>query len=127
MQIARFVRFPPLRLLRSTRSQGIVALGNKVEVLLPRIAALEKHFDSRPSDVAEQRRRDELIRYVTMLTSHGTTLTLSSRLGRLEEQLRSWFEEQKSHGPANRIQGDDGAFGPLEDIQEAILNYQVRS
>jgi len=100
-------------------------LGNKVEVLLPRIAALEEHFDSRPSDVAEQRRRDELKQCVTMLGSYGTALTLSSQLRRFGEQLRSWTEEQESQGPTDHIQGDDGAFGLLEDMQEAILNYQV--
>ena len=46
------------------RSQGAVAVGNKIEGLLSRIVALENHFDSRPSDVADQRRRDELRRYV---------------------------------------------------------------
>ena len=102
-------------------------MGNKVEVLLPRIAALEKHFDSRPSDVAEQRLRDELMQYVTMFTSYDTALILSSQLRRLEEQLRSWFEEQETHGLAGHVQGDDSAFGLLEDMQEAILNYQVRS
>ena len=102
-------------------------MGNKVEVLLPRIAALEEHFDSRPSDVAEQRLRDELIQCVTMLTSHGTALTLSSQLGRFEEQLRLWFEERESQGQADHVRGDDGASNLLEDIQEAILNYQVHS
>ena len=99
----------------------------KLEVILPRIAALEGHFDSRPSDVAEQRRRDELIQYVTMLTSYGTALTPSSQLRRFEEQLRSWFKEQESQGLTDHAQGDSGVFGRLEDIQEAILNYQVRS
>lgn len=42
------------------RVQAAVAVGNKTEDLLSRIVALEKHFDSRPSDVAEQRRRDQL-------------------------------------------------------------------
>ena len=101
-------------------------MGNKLEILLPRVAALEEHFDSRPSDVAEQRRRDELIRYVTMLTSYNTAPTLSSQLRRFEAQLQSWFEEQQSQGLADHVEGDDSAFGLLEDTQEAILNYQVR-
>ena len=46
--------------------QGTVAIGNKIENLLSRIVALEERFDSRPGDVAEQRRRDELIRYVVV-------------------------------------------------------------
>ena len=42
-----------------------MAVGDKITGLLLRIAVLENHFDSRPSDVSEQRRRDELRRYVT--------------------------------------------------------------
>ena len=41
-------------------------MGNKVANLLSRIAALESRFDSGPSDVEEQRRRDDLIRCVTI-------------------------------------------------------------
>ena len=101
-------------------------MGNKVEVLLPRVVALEEHFDSRPGDVAEQRPRDELVRYVTMPTSYGTVPTLPSQIRCLEEQLRSWFKDRDSQGLRDRVQGEDGAFCLLEDIQEAILNYQVR-
>ena len=39
-------------------------MGEKIEGLLSRIVALENDFDSRPSDVAEQRRRDGLRLYV---------------------------------------------------------------
>ena len=46
-------------------SQESVAVGNKVEVLLSHVVALEECFDSRPGDVTEQRRRDQLIRYFT--------------------------------------------------------------
>ena len=45
--------------------QESVAIGNKVEVLLSHVVTLEECFDSRPGDVTEQRRRDQLIRYVT--------------------------------------------------------------
>ena len=38
---------------------------NKVANLLPRIVALEERFDSPPGEVAEQRRRSDLIRYAT--------------------------------------------------------------
>ena len=37
---------------------------NEIEPLLLDVAILEESLDSRPGDVAEQRRRDELIRYV---------------------------------------------------------------
>ena len=100
---------------------------NEVKVLLPQIVALEGHFDSCPTDVAGQGRRDELKQYATMLSSHGTPLTLSSQLRGFEEQLRSRIEEQESQGLVDRAQGDDGVFGLLEDMQEAILSYQVRS
>ena len=44
--------------------QESVAVENKVEVLLSHVVALEECFDSRPGDVTEQRRRDQLIRCV---------------------------------------------------------------
>lgn len=37
---------------------------NKIEVLLSHIVELEGFFDSCPGDVAERRRRDDLIRFV---------------------------------------------------------------
>ena len=61
-----------------------------------------------------------------MLNSYGTAPTLSRQLGCFEEQLQSSFEEQQSQELADQVEGDDGAFGLLEGIQEAILNYQVR-
>ena len=48
-----------------------MAVGNKVENLLSRIVVLEDHFDSRPNDVPEQRRRHELQRYVVGFCSVG--------------------------------------------------------
>ena len=62
-----------------------------------------------------------------MLTSYGTALTLPRQLRCFEQQLRSLFEEQQSQGLADQVEGDNGTFGLLEDIQEAILKYQVRS
>ena len=47
-------------------TQGTISVGNKIEDLLSRIVALEERFDSRPGDVAEQRRRDQLRLYVTI-------------------------------------------------------------
>ena len=43
--------------------QGIIAVENSIKKFLPRIVTLEEHFDSRPGDVAEHRRREELIWY----------------------------------------------------------------
>ena len=45
-------------------------MGNKVENLFSSVTALEEDFNSRPDDVAEQRRRDELIRYATIPPFH---------------------------------------------------------
>jgi len=39
-------------------------VGGKIDGLLSRIATLEGLFETPPGDVAEQRRRDGLIRYV---------------------------------------------------------------
>jgi hypothetical protein len=36
--------------------------------MLSRVAAVEEQFDSPPSDMMEQRRRDELILYVMIMT-----------------------------------------------------------
>ena len=46
-----------------TNFQESVAIGKKVEVLLPHIVRLEESLDSRPGDVAELERRDILIQY----------------------------------------------------------------
>ena len=39
-------------------------MGNRISVILSRLITLEELFDSCPSDVAEQRNRDGVIRYV---------------------------------------------------------------
>jgi len=46
---------------------------NKIEDLLSRVAALEADFATLPSDVDEQRRRHQLIRYA-VLPIWGSTL-----------------------------------------------------
>jgi hypothetical protein len=46
-------------------------VGNKIEDLLSRIAALEARFATLPGNVEEQRRRYELIRY--LLSTFKTT------------------------------------------------------
>jgi hypothetical protein len=42
---------------------GPVAMEKKIEALRSCIVMLEERFNSRPSDVADQRRRDNLLRY----------------------------------------------------------------
>jgi len=60
------VRSRPLLeiLLWQTHLQETTVIRNKIEDLLSRLAALEARFTTRPGDVAEQRRRGQLIRYV---------------------------------------------------------------
>lgn len=41
-----------------------------IENLLSRITKIEEHFDSRPGDVVELNRRNELIRYVIGTLTH---------------------------------------------------------
>ena len=57
---------PPAHNIVSHSFQETTAMGNKLSNLLSRIVALESRFDSRPSDMTEQRRRDDLIRCVTI-------------------------------------------------------------
>jgi hypothetical protein len=57
----------PLKiLLQLTHLQETIAVGNKIENLLSRIAGLEALFATRPGNVEEQRRRSELIRYAVI-------------------------------------------------------------
>ena len=49
-----------------THLQETVAVRNKIENLLSRIAALEELFATHPGDVADLKRRDELIRYAAI-------------------------------------------------------------
>ena len=49
-------------------SQEADAVRNKIEGLLPRIVGLEARFAAPPGDVAELRRRSDLIRYVVTST-----------------------------------------------------------
>ncbi|KAF9779846.1 hypothetical protein BJ322DRAFT_1129720, partial [Thelephora terrestris] len=89
--------------------EGSVAVGNRIEILLSRTAALEEHFNSRPAESAELRRRDEWIR----------------KLKGIEGQLRSFSEKAESQQLTDRTQDDEEVFGLLEDLQEEILHYQM--
>ena len=62
------VRSQPLLtiLLSRVDSQETVVTKNKIEDILSRVAILETLFATSPGDVAEQRRRDQLIRYVVI-------------------------------------------------------------
>ncbi|KAF9646646.1 YVTN repeat-like/Quino protein amine dehydrogenase [Thelephora ganbajun] len=88
--------------------QGTIAIGNKVEVLLSRIVALEERFDSRPDGVEELRRRDRLIR----------------ELGHIEGKLRLLSQKPEPGQPAKRVHDNEEVYGLFEDLREAIFDYQ---
>lgn len=70
--ITEFVSHLPFKILLSrTHLQRTVAVGNKIEDVLSRIVALENQLDSQPGDIAELRRRDELIRYATVSPTYS--------------------------------------------------------
>ena len=99
---------------------------NRVANILSRIVALEERFNSRPSDVAEQRRRDELIRYATVPPTSQCSFPLSN-LEAIEEQLRPLSGKQEPPRLDDRVQVSEDVSQLLEDLQEAIFDYQVRS
>ena len=101
-------------------------MNNRIENLLSHVVSLEERFNSRPSDVADQRRRDELIRYVTVFL-HSRRSFPSSKLDVVGGELRLLAEKLGLPRPTDLVQGDNDLFRPLDDLQEAILNYQVRS
>ncbi|KAF9643297.1 hypothetical protein BDM02DRAFT_3176086, partial [Thelephora ganbajun] len=88
--------------------QETAAIG-KIEYLLSCVVVLEEHFYSRPRDVGEQRRRDKLIR----------------EFGRIEGQLRPLSEKLEPEQVAGHAQYSEGVYGLLEDLREAIFDYQV--
>ena len=98
---------------------------NKIENLLSRIVALEESFDSPPSGVAQQRCRKDLIEYATVPLYSQRSFPLS-KLNSIGEQLRSLSEKQELSLPTNQGQIGEDDFQLLEDLQEAILSYQVR-
>jgi hypothetical protein len=110
--------------------QETSAVGNKITNLLARIVALEIRFDTPPSNVPEQRRRVDLIRCVAiMYSSFAPTLCsfLPSKLDGVRELLQLLSEKLGLPRPPDQVQTSRDAFRLLEDIQEAILDYQVCS
>ncbi|KAF9644548.1 hypothetical protein BDM02DRAFT_3190497 [Thelephora ganbajun] len=89
--------------------QETVSIGNRLEVLLSRIVTLEERFYSRPDDVEEQRRRDNLIR----------------KFGRIEGQLRSLSEKPEPEQLAENAQYGKDVYELLEDLRETVFDYQM--
>ena len=102
-------------------------MGNRVANLIPRITALEDSFDSPPSGVPEQRRRGDLIRCATIppVRLYSRRSFPPSKLNGIEEQLQPFSKNQESPRPVDHAQVGEDLFRLLEDLQEAILDYQV--
>ena len=77
--------FPPKNPPFTKAFQGTVTVESAVKNLLSRIIALEDHFDSRPGDVAEHRRREELIWYAVSRSLRSSADFLIARLGTLKD------------------------------------------
>src|ERR1700753_1191186 len=103
-----------------------IAMNDRIKTLLSRVVSLEERFNSRPSDVADQRRRDESIWYVTVLLYSRCSFP-SSKLDALGEQLRLLSEKQGLPRLTDHAQDDNDLFRSLDDLQEVILDYRVRS
>ncbi|KAF9644524.1 hypothetical protein BDM02DRAFT_936188 [Thelephora ganbajun] len=91
--------------------QETVAIGNKIEDLLSRIVALEEHFYSRPDDVEEQRRRNNLIREFSRIEGQLRSLSLRS-LSR--DDLLNMFKT------TNKFMGSSKIYGGLSLITRFV-------
>ena len=100
-------------------------MNNRIKNLLSRVVSLEECFNSRPIDVTDQRRRNKLIEYVTDFLYSRCSFP-SSKLNAIGEQLRL-SEKQGVPQLTDHVQDDGDSLRPLEDLQEAILDYRVRS
>ncbi|KAF9786470.1 hypothetical protein BJ322DRAFT_1210848 [Thelephora terrestris] len=99
-------RFPTLNPCSTDLSAGV---RNKVTLLRSHITSLDAVFATPPNVRSELQRRDELIR----------------KLGGIKDQLQLLSVE-----PGSQQLGDDNGenlLKVLEDLQEAIFDYQVRS
>ncbi|KAF9643639.1 hypothetical protein BDM02DRAFT_3123137 [Thelephora ganbajun] len=107
--------FGPLKAVLGTISaaytdhQKATAVGNKIADLLSRIEAPEARFAPLPGNVAEQRRRSELIR----------------KFRGIERQLRSLSERSMLQRLADHVQDEEEVSGLMEDVQEVIFDYQM--
>ena len=64
ISIAKYARNLPFKIsIWQTHAQEVVSTETKIKILVGCITALDERFDSKPSDIAEQRRRKDLIWY----------------------------------------------------------------
>ena len=117
---------PPKLLLSRTRLQKAIAVNKRIENLLSRVVSLEECFNSLPIDETDQRRRFESIRYVAVLFYSRYSFP-SSKLNAVGEQLQLLSENQGLPRLTDYVQDDDNLFRSLDDLQEAIFDYRVRS
>ena len=99
-------------------------MNNRIRNLLSRVVSLEECFNSLPIDKTDQRRRFESIRYVTVVLYSRCSFP-SSKLNVIGGQLRLLSEKRGLPQPTDHE--DDDLFRSLDDLQEAILDYRVRS
>ena len=95
-------------------------------MLLSRVASLDELFAAPPNGLADQRRRDQVIRY-GIVPPLRSVLTLSSELKGIEENLRSLSEEPELPWVINHAQHDEDVSRLLEDLRDAVFRYQVCS
>ena len=88
--------------------------------------SLDELFATPPSDVEDLRSRNKLIWYGTVLVLHSM-LTHSSEVEGIQKELQSLCGEPGSRPIVDVVQDDLAVLGLLEDLREAILNYQVCS
>ncbi|KAF9786304.1 hypothetical protein BJ322DRAFT_780531 [Thelephora terrestris] len=104
-------KFNPLKAILSainTDDNEALPIRNAIRNVLSRINALEEHFDSRPIDVEEQRRRSEVIH----------------KFNDIEERLRVLSEEPRPRPLNDHSQGYGDIFELLENLRETVFDYQ---
>ncbi|KAF9784004.1 hypothetical protein BJ322DRAFT_890154 [Thelephora terrestris] len=107
--------FSPLKATLATISavyvqyQGTAAVKDKVESLRSRVAALEKIFEKPTDDEAETTRRGEL----------------KTKFKTIEETLRSFSQKTLIPRIVDHVKDDEDVSGLLEDLREAINDYQM--
>ena len=79
-------------MLIQTHLQETNPVGSKAKHMISRVDALEEHFDSRPSDIAQQKHRGEVIRYAIFCPTvlDPETFLVCSRVSRDSCSLRTF-------------------------------------
>ncbi|KAF9786828.1 hypothetical protein BJ322DRAFT_1217819 [Thelephora terrestris] len=89
--------------------QETVAVKDKVGTLVSRVAALQAVFEKPADDKAEERRRDEL----------------KTKMETIEKTWRSLHPKSPGLRVTDYIHNREDVFGLLEDLREAIDDYQM--